>query len=82
MTVTELKFRKASLGGKLLYLLFEVVLIAYAVAVLFPLCNMVFSSFKTTREIFLDPFRNNGDSAITWWFGRKVVLAIISSIAF
>ncbi len=38
------------------YLTVEIVMIAYAVVVLYPLVNMVLSSFKTTREIFQHPF--------------------------
>lgn len=70
MTITDLRFKKASIGGKLLYLCFEMLLVAYAVAVLFPLFNMVFSSFKTTREIFLDPF----SLPRQWRFSNYVVV--------
>jgi len=38
------------------YLLVELMMLAYAVMVLYPLINMILSSLKSTREIFQNPF--------------------------
>lgn len=54
--ITDLKFRKSSILKKLLYIFFELLLLFYAVAIIFPIFNMVISSFKTTNEIFRNPF--------------------------
>ncbi len=54
--ITDLKFRKSSVLKKILYIIFELMLIFYAIAIIFPIFNMVISSFKTTSQIFKKPF--------------------------
>jgi raffinose/stachyose/melibiose transport system permease protein len=54
--ILDFKFSHASLGKKILYVIFQLLLITYAIAVIFPVLNMFLSSFKATREIFLNPF--------------------------
>ncbi|MCY1152800.1 MAG: carbohydrate ABC transporter permease [Sphaerochaetaceae bacterium] len=54
--ITDLKFRKSSPLKKVLYIIFEIMLLFYAVAIIFPIFNMLISSFKTTSEIFKNPF--------------------------
>lgn len=54
--ITDIKFRKSSILKKVLYIIFEVMLLFYAVAIIFPIFNMIISSFKTTSEIFKNPF--------------------------
>lgn len=52
----DMRFRGKSPQGKTIIVVFEILLLVYSILVLFPLANMVFSSFKTTREIFSAPF--------------------------
>jgi raffinose/stachyose/melibiose transport system permease protein len=54
--ITDIKFRKSSILKKVLYIIFELMLLFYAVAIIFPIFNMIISSFKTTSEIFKNPF--------------------------
>ena len=54
--IFDIDLRTSSPAERAAYLAVEVVMLAYAVAVLYPLLNMVLSSFKTTREIFQHPF--------------------------
>ncbi|QQO07932.1 carbohydrate ABC transporter permease [Breznakiella homolactica] len=54
--ILDLRFRHSTPAKKILYIFFQILLISYAVAVIFPVINMFISSFKTTREIFLNPF--------------------------
>lgn len=54
--IFDIDLRTSSPTKRAVYLAVGFVMIAYAVAVLYPLLNMVLSSFKTTREIFQHPF--------------------------
>lgn len=54
--IFDIDLRTSSTTKRIAYLAVEVMMIAYAAAVLYPLLNMVLSSFKTTREIFQSPF--------------------------
>jgi raffinose/stachyose/melibiose transport system permease protein len=54
--ITDLKLRGSPPGQKLLFLFAMLLMLLYTVLVLFPLFNMVASSFKSTREIFLSPY--------------------------
>ncbi|MCG8480796.1 MAG: carbohydrate ABC transporter permease [Spirochaetales bacterium] len=54
--IFDIDLGTSSTTKRMVYLAVEVVMIAYAAAVLYPLLNMVLSSFKTTREIFQSPF--------------------------
>jgi raffinose/stachyose/melibiose transport system permease protein len=53
---TDFQFRGASVGRKIVIAVIEVVLIFYALLIFYPLVNMVFSSFKSTRDILRAPF--------------------------
>lgn len=54
--IFHLSFRKTSLGNKALYIVFEILILTYVIMILYPMFNMAFSSLKTTREIFTNPF--------------------------
>jgi raffinose/stachyose/melibiose transport system permease protein len=54
--ILDLRFKSEKISKKILYLLFELILIGYTLAVLYPVFNLFMSSFKTTREIFTNPF--------------------------
>jgi len=53
---TDFHFRSAGAGRKTLILVMEIVLALYALLIFYPLVNMLFSSFKTTRDILRFPF--------------------------
>ena len=54
--IGQLRFKRASLLQKALIILFQIMLISYAVLIFYPLINMVLSSMKTSREIFKTPY--------------------------
>jgi raffinose/stachyose/melibiose transport system permease protein len=53
---TDLRFHGATVQRRALILLIECLMAAYVLLVLYPLANMVLSSFRSTREIFRAPF--------------------------
>ncbi len=53
---TDLRFRGASAARRAAIVLIEIVMAVYVLLVVYPLLNMVLSSFRTTREIFRAPF--------------------------
>jgi raffinose/stachyose/melibiose transport system permease protein len=54
--IGDLRFRSSGIMGKILIVVFMIMLISYTLLILFPLFNMIISSFKTTREIFKTPY--------------------------
>ncbi len=54
--ITDLRFRGASVPKRLFILLMIVVMGVYVLLILYPLFNMVISSFKSNREILTHPF--------------------------
>ncbi len=54
--IGDLRFRTTGGVGRLLIPIFQIMLVGYAVLILLPLLNMIFSSFKSTREIFQHPY--------------------------
>lgn len=82
--IYDIRFRSRNLGGKLLYLLFELLLVSYCVIIILPLVNMVLSSFKNTREIFLSPYSLPKTFSLlnyeTVWIHGKFYLYFINSI--
>ena len=52
----EFRFRHVSPLRKVLYIIFELMMIFYAIVIIYPIFNLIISSFKTTREIFVNPF--------------------------
>lgn len=64
----DLRFRNTGITGRILIIIFEIMLIGYTLLILFPLFNMIASSFKTTREIFKHPYA----LPETWKFSNYV----------
>ena len=54
--ILDFRFKHSSLLKKLLFIIFILMMLFYSVAIIFPIFNLIISSFKTTREIFLNPF--------------------------
>ncbi|QEN06962.1 carbohydrate ABC transporter permease [Oceanispirochaeta crateris] len=54
--IGELRFKGAGIPQKILIILFQLMLITYAILIFYPLFNMIISSLKTTREIFKTPY--------------------------
>lgn len=53
---TGMRFRRAGIGKKIFIILMQVLMVSYVVLILYPLFNMVMSSFKTTKDIMQKPF--------------------------
>jgi raffinose/stachyose/melibiose transport system permease protein len=53
---TDLRFRHASPQRKTAIVLIELLMAVYVLLVIYPLVNMVLSSFRSTRDIFRAPF--------------------------
>ena len=54
--IFDLRFKKVSSANKALYIFFEILILIYVVMIIYPMLNMAFSSLKSTREIFMNPF--------------------------
>lgn len=54
--ILDLKFKNSRGIRKILYIIFQLLLLGYSVVVIYPLLNLFLSSFKSTREIFMNPF--------------------------
>ncbi|MCF6335908.1 MAG: carbohydrate ABC transporter permease [Spirochaetales bacterium] len=54
--IFDIYYKKASISKKVLYILFEVMILTYVIMIIYPMINMAFSSLKTTRGIFTNPF--------------------------
>ncbi|MDD3367050.1 MAG: carbohydrate ABC transporter permease [Sphaerochaetaceae bacterium] len=54
--ITDFQLRNASTLKKIILLICLVVMLIYVILILYPLFNMVVSSFKTTRQILQHPF--------------------------
>lgn len=52
----QMNFKGSSIYKKIVIVLALILMISYVIIIIYPLINMVLSSFKSTREIFLDPF--------------------------
>ena len=53
---TGMRLRHASPGKKIFIILMHLVMMTYVVLIIYPLFNMIMSSFKSTREIMKAPF--------------------------
>lgn len=53
---TGMRFKGASRGKKLFLAVMQLVMIGYVILIVYPLFNMVISSFKTTKDIMQKPF--------------------------
>ncbi len=54
--ILDFRFSHSSPVKKVLYILFQIILIGYVIVIIYPILNLLLSSFKTTREIFTNPF--------------------------
>lgn len=54
--IGQLKFKGSSIFQKIMIIIFQIMLISYAILIFYPLLNMLISSFKTSREIFKTPY--------------------------
>ena len=87
--ITDLTFRNSSIFKRILYIVFEIFLVFYALAVIFPILNMIISSFKTTSEIFKNPFsfpkKWRSENYSTVWkkggFGMYFINSTITTVA-
>ena len=52
---TGMRYRNASPGKKVFIILLQLVMLTYVLLIIYPLFNMVMSSFKSTRDIMLSP---------------------------
>lgn len=53
---TGMRFKGASMGKKVFLALMQAAMIGYVILIVYPLFNMVISSFKTTKDIMQKPF--------------------------
>lgn len=82
---TEMRFRFASTSKKIFIIALEAVMLVYVIMILYPLFNMIISSFKTTRAIMREPFAmpesfDFGNYAKVWvdnGFGRYFINSIL-----
>jgi len=83
---TGMRFRNASLGKKIFIICMHLVMITYVVLILYPLFNMIMSSFKTTRNIMRFPFSlpETFDTSryVELWINRGFGRYFVNSLAF
>ncbi|MDO5377786.1 MAG: carbohydrate ABC transporter permease [Clostridia bacterium] len=53
---TGMRFKGAGLGKKVFLAVMQLVMIGYVILIVYPLFNMIISSFKTTKDIMQKPF--------------------------
>ena len=53
---TGMRYRNASPGKKVFIILLQLVMLTYVLLIIYPLFNMVMSSFKSPRDIRQSPF--------------------------
>lgn len=71
----DISFRKSSPAKRAVYLLVELLMLGYAIMVLYPLVNMILSSLKSTREIFQNPF----SLPVEWAFNNYLTVWVDGS---
>lgn len=80
---TGMRYRNASPGKKVFIILLQLVMLTYVLLIIYPLFNMVMSSFKSTRDIMLSPFSLpesfSFENYVTIWLTRA--LAVVFSTA-
>ncbi len=54
--IFDINLQKSTHVQRIIYAIFQLMMIGYAILVLYPLMNMILSSFRETREILADPF--------------------------
>lgn len=53
--MNTMRFRNSSLGKKIFIILVQLLMLGYIITIIYPLFNMIMSSFKSTRDIIRTP---------------------------
>ena len=83
---TGMRYRNASPGKKVFIILLQLVMLAYVLLIIYPLFNMVMSSFKSTRDIMLSPFSLpesfSFENYVTIWVDKGFGRYFLNSLLF
>lgn len=83
---TGMRFRHASFGKKIFIIFMHIIMVSYVVLIIYPLFNMIMSSFKSTREIMRFPFSLpkafDFKTYIDLWVNRGFGRYFVNSIMF
>lgn len=83
---TGMRYRNASPGKKMFIILLQLVMLAYVLLIIYPLFNMVMSSFKSTRDIMLSPFSLpesfSFENYVTIWVDKGFGRYFLNSLLF
>ena len=89
---SDFRFRGSSPLRATIIIIFEIVMVVYALIIFYPLFNMVISSLKTTREIFQRPFSLPSTFAVdnyrvVWvekgfgrYFGNSLIVTLVAML--
>ena len=89
---SDFRFRGSSPLRATIIIIFEIVMVVYALIIFYPLFNMVISSLKTTREIFQHPFSLPSTFAVdnyrvVWvekgfgrYFGNSLIVTLVAML--
>ncbi len=89
---TDFRFRHSSRGKKVFLTVTQILMMCYVAMIFYPLINMIFSSFKTTRAIMQHPFSlpesYNFTNYVNVWvdkgfgryFGNSLIYTCISMV--
>ena len=83
---TGMRYRNASPGKKVFIILLQLVMLTYVLLIIYPLFNMVMSSFKSTRDIMLSPFSLpesfSFENYVTIWVDKGFGRYFLNSLLF
>ncbi len=83
---TDMRFRFASGPKKAFIVLMQVAMVSYILLILYPLFNMIMSSFKSTRDIMRFPFSLpdafSFDNYLTVWVDKGFGLYFLNSFLY
>lgn len=83
---TDMRFRFASRPKKAFIVLMQVAMVSYILLILYPLFNMIMSSFKSTRDIMRFPFSLpdafSFDNYLTVWVDKGFGLYFLNSFLY
>ena len=83
---TGMRYRNASPGKKVFIILLQLVMLTYVLLIIYPLFNMVMSSFKSTRDIMLNPFSLpesfSFENYVTIWVDKGFGRYFLNSLLF
>ena len=81
-----MRYRNASPGKKVFIILLQLVMLTYVLLIIYPLFNMVMSSFKSTRDIMLSPFSLpesfSFENYVTIWVDKGFGRYFLNSLLF